>query len=80
MPRDGKGLDPVQDVVTASEIAAFVYCEEQWRLQHGGFCPTPRKGSFQSRGCKSCRKRNAFRTYVLRRRNWRQSSTRPRVA
>jgi hypothetical protein len=41
MPRDGKGLDPAQDVVTASEIAAFVYCEEQWRLQHGGLSKSP---------------------------------------
>ena len=23
------------DVVSASEIASYVYCAEQWRLQHG---------------------------------------------
>jgi hypothetical protein len=50
------------------------------RLVHGGFCISPQKGSFQSRGCKSYRKRNAFRTYVLRRRNWRKTGLRPVVA
>jgi hypothetical protein len=24
-----------KDVVSATEIASFVYCPEQWRLQHG---------------------------------------------
>ena len=24
-----------RDVVSATEIASFVYCPEQWRLQHG---------------------------------------------
>jgi hypothetical protein len=28
-----KGCD--SDLVSASEIAAFVYCPEQWRLEHG---------------------------------------------
>ncbi len=35
MPRDGKRLGSDRDLVTASEIAAFVYCPEQWRLQYG---------------------------------------------
>jgi hypothetical protein len=33
--RPGAGRDRIPDVVTASEIAAFVYCPEQWRLEHG---------------------------------------------
>jgi len=31
--RERKGSD--SDLVSASEIAAFVYCQEQWRLQDG---------------------------------------------
>ena len=31
--RQGAGNGP--ELVTASEIAAFVYCPEQWRLEHG---------------------------------------------
>jgi hypothetical protein len=30
--RNGHGRS---DMVTASEIAALVYCNEQWRLEHG---------------------------------------------
>ncbi len=35
MPRDGKGINSARDLVSASEIAAFVYCPEQWRLLDG---------------------------------------------
>ena len=35
MPRDCKGIGSDRDLVTASEIGAFVYCKEAWRLQHG---------------------------------------------
>jgi hypothetical protein len=31
MQKAGKG----PEMVTATEIAAFVYCPEQWRLEHG---------------------------------------------
>jgi len=31
--RERKGSD--SDLVSASEIAAFVYCQEQWRLRDG---------------------------------------------
>ena len=30
---ESRVLDP--DMVTASEIAAFVFCPEAWRLEHG---------------------------------------------
>jgi len=30
-----KSLASAPDLVTANEIACFVYCPEQWRLQHG---------------------------------------------
>jgi hypothetical protein len=36
MPRNGKGNTSDRDLVTASEIAAFVYCPESWRLQELG--------------------------------------------
>ena len=32
MVKPGKSAD---DVITATEIASWVYCPEQWRLQHG---------------------------------------------
>ena len=35
MPQDGKGNSSDHDLVTAAEIAAFVYCPEQWRLEYG---------------------------------------------
>lgn len=35
MPRDGKGVASNLNVVTASEIAEFVYCQEKWRLEFG---------------------------------------------
>jgi hypothetical protein len=44
------------------------------------FCLTPQKGSFQSYGCKTYRKKKAFCAYVLRRRNWRKSGLCPVVA
>jgi len=31
--RETRGSGP--ELVTASEIGSFVYCEEQWRLEHG---------------------------------------------
>jgi len=31
----GKGKGSGPEMVTASEIAAFVYCPEAWRLEHG---------------------------------------------
>jgi len=31
----GKGKGSGPELVTASEIAAFVYCPEAWRLEHG---------------------------------------------
>jgi hypothetical protein len=49
-------------------------------LQEGGFCISPRKGAFQSRGCKTYRKKKAFRTYVLQQQKWRKSGLRPVVA
>lgn len=35
MPREGKRLGSDRDLVTASEIAAFVFCKEAWRIQYG---------------------------------------------
>ena len=35
MRQRGGRQGPEHDLVTASEIAAFVYCREQWRLEHG---------------------------------------------
>ena len=35
MRKRGKGQDAEHQLVTATEIAAFVYCPEQWRLEHG---------------------------------------------
>lgn len=35
MEREKKSSRAVNDVVTAKEIACWVYCPEQWRLQHG---------------------------------------------
>ena len=29
------GRKRASDLITAEEIACFVYCPEQWRLQHG---------------------------------------------
>jgi hypothetical protein len=38
--RRGKWRESGPELVTASEIAAFVYCPEAWRLEHGlGFPP-----------------------------------------
>ncbi len=34
MRRSDEG-DDISDLVTAAEIAAWVYCPEQWRLQYG---------------------------------------------
>ncbi|MGA2706587.1 MAG: hypothetical protein ABSH35_36720 [Isosphaeraceae bacterium] len=34
MAGEGKGFGSGRDLVTASEIAAFVYCPEAWRLEH----------------------------------------------
>jgi hypothetical protein len=31
----GEGKGRGSEMVTASEIAAFVYCPEAWRLEHG---------------------------------------------
>jgi len=33
---NSNGFGSDRDLVTASEIAAFVYCREQWRLQELG--------------------------------------------
>ena len=33
--RRGKSQRSEPEMVTATEIAAFVYCPEQWRLEHG---------------------------------------------
>src|SRR5206468_1409524 len=33
--RRGKSRGSGGEPITASEIAAFVYCPEQWRLEHG---------------------------------------------
>jgi hypothetical protein len=47
--RDRKGAETMgrqrpDDLITATEIAAFAYCPEQWRLQHGlGLEPANRK-------------------------------------
>ena len=35
MPWDSKRFGSEHGLVTASEIAAFAYCSEQWRLQYG---------------------------------------------
>jgi hypothetical protein len=34
-PSFGGRPSNLRDVVSATEIASFVYCPEQWRLQHG---------------------------------------------
>ena len=34
-PTNGARPMSRRDVVSATEIASFVYCPEQWRLQHG---------------------------------------------
>jgi hypothetical protein len=34
-PSYGSRPSSRRDVVSATEIASFVYCPEQWRLQHG---------------------------------------------
>jgi hypothetical protein len=39
MRRDGKRFGSDQGWVTASEIAAFVYCQESWRLAELGLEP-----------------------------------------
>src|SRR5437763_1743523 len=41
--RRGKSRGSGPEMVTAAEIAVFVYCREQWRLEHGlGLEPTNR--------------------------------------
>ena len=45
MDRDDKMGNRQTELVTASEIAAFVYCRKQWRLEHGlGLEPENRQG------------------------------------
>jgi hypothetical protein len=49
-------------------------------LYIGVFCLSSQKPSFQIHGCKSRRKKIAFRAYVLRRQNWRKPFLRLHVA
>jgi hypothetical protein len=46
----------------------------------GVFCISPQKGSFQSYGCKTYRKKKSFCTYVLQQQKWRTSGLSPAVA
>src|SRR5208337_3124059 len=62
-------------VVLAGMVNRFVHCDRE-----RAFLPIPTKSIIPDRGCKSCCKMNAFRTYVLRRRTWRKSSIQPHVA
>jgi hypothetical protein len=42
-----KKVDGGTELVTAAEIAAFVYCNEQWRHEHGlGLEPSGRPGTW----------------------------------
>lgn len=36
------------DVVTAEEVACFVYCPEQWRLQYGLGLPSENQAALQA--------------------------------
>lgn len=36
------------DVVTAEEVACFVYCPEQWRLQHGLGLPSENQAALEA--------------------------------
>jgi hypothetical protein len=38
----------LSEPITASELAAFAYCQEQWRLQHGLRLPPANRASMDA--------------------------------
>jgi hypothetical protein len=43
--RGGQGPE---DLITASEIASYVYCPEQWRLEHGQGLPPENRAALDA--------------------------------
>ena len=63
-----------------AKVAFFEGLNDVWCFHSGVFRLSPQKPPFQEPRCKSRRKMNAFRAYVLRRQNWRKPCLRSVVA
>lgn len=59
------------DLITASEVAAFAYCAEQWRLEHGLALPAgndaARQAGKRHHGWKATAERRAGRWIAIAR-------------
>jgi hypothetical protein len=43
-----RGGQRPEDLITASEIASYVYCPEQWRLEHGQGLPAENRAALDA--------------------------------